>query len=721
MNKPSSSSPVVAALQPTSINPLGLSLIVLLLAFLGFSLVQRFGNVEEGREMLRWQNRLGLIADSRFADVDGWLGNHFRELGEVAANPSLQLYLTALMNPDQEKKSPLPPGISEEPAQSVFLRNLLAVTADRMGFAVKTSEGLKDVKANVTRASGIGLGIVDNSGKPMVTTQGLGVLDAALTEKILAAPKGKPHFIDVFRNAEGEMRIGFVLPIYPIQSDGKPEQQIARLVGIRALNDDLFRLLAQPGVTDKSLEAMLIKKEDSNVVYLSPDGASAAQDAGKASSRQFSLDTPELDAAFALSSPGVFAVKLDQFSTPVLMISRQLTNAPWVLMLHIERNLALSDSYRWLSGMKFTMGFALLALICGIIAAWWYGSSRRATLLSQQTAKLAAYSMAQERMLRLVSDSQPEPILIADAKQTVCFANRKTAERFKREPADIIGKSMTSLMGLDMAKTYAEVNESVLGMHRPHTRLHREGEGLEARTYNSTHIPLEHVPLEGLPMPTPGVLVVDQDITEVVNEKARRERILHQLINTLVRMVDARDPYSANHSQAVSIAAREVAQGLGIGAQLVETARIAGKIMNIGKIVVPSEILTKKKVLEKDEIQAVRDGLAKSVALLQGIEFDGPVVNTLRQCGERMDGKGPLGMKGEEILITARIIAAANSFVGMVSPRSYRDAMTVEMATGTLLQNVDSQFDRKVVVALINFVENKKGRETLLSLVQKAA
>jgi HD-GYP domain-containing protein (c-di-GMP phosphodiesterase class II) len=714
MNAPNSA---ITAMPSRTITTKGLVLLVAVLAYAGVSLVQSFGNVEEEREMLRWQNKLSLIADSRVADVDGWLDRHFKELGGVAANPSLQLYLTALMNPSSGESRGLPSSLAEEPAQAVFLRNLLVLTADRMHFTARHSDELQSVKANVGKPSGVGLGIVDTNGKVIVSTQSLGAVDSVLAEKIAKAPKAESTLIDVYKTAEGEARVGFVLPIYAIQGDAKADQQIGKLFGIKPVDDELFKLLLQPGVNEKTLEAVLIRKEGDNVSYISTDANGTVD--GAHPNQQLALNTPGLDAAYALTKPGEFALKSDWQSNRVLMTSRALTHAPWVLMLHIDRDQALRESDSWRSSMKFLMGFALLALICSIVAAWWYGSSRRATMLAQQTAKLAAYSMAQERLLRVVSDNQPEPIFIADAKQLVRFANQKTGERFKMDANEITGKSIASLMGPDMAKAYAETNESTLAMHRTTTRVHKSGVGIESRTISSIHIPLDHIPVDGLANPTPGVLVVDQDITEVVTEKERRERILHQLINTLVKLVDARDPYSANHSQAVSVAAREVAQGMGLAPVLVETARIAGKIMNIGKVVVPTEILTKKKALEKEEMQAVRDGLNRSVALLQGIEFDGPVVNTLRQSAERVDGTGPLALKGDDILITARIIAAANSFVGMISPRSYRTALSVEMATGNLLQNVDTQFDRKVVVALINFVENKKGRETLLNLVTK--
>lgn len=712
--KPETTSDVVAEMRQPSINPFGLTVLVVALALLGLALVQRFGNAEEERELLRWQNKLNLIADSRVAELDGWLSQHFKELGDVAGNPSLQIYLSTVMKPGKSE-SDLPAGLSDEPAQTVFLRNLLVITADRMGFATKISDAMKSIKANVTKDHRTGLAIMDMDGKMLVSTPGLGVLEAALKEKIQNSPRAKTTLMDIYKDEQtGELRLGFILPIYAIQADAKPEGQIARLVGIKTVSQDLLHLLSQPGVSEKTLEALLVRKEGENVVYLS-----STNETGKTPTAlpTLALSTAELDAAYAVEHPGEFALKHDGQSNRVLMTSRPLAQAPWVVLLHIDRDQALQESDNWRSNMQSLMGFALLALICIIVAAWWYGSSKRAIMLSKQAAKLAAHAVAQEKLLRVVSDNQPEPIFIADNKRIVRFANARTVDRFHVVAEDVIGKGLSSLMGVDMAKMCGDSNESVIFTHQALKRTYRTGTGLDIRTFNATHIPLDHVPVEGLEFPTPGVLVVEQDITEIVTEKERRERILHQLVNTLVKMVDARDPYSANHSQAVSLAARETAQGLNLSPLLTDTARIAGKIMNIGKILVSTDILTKKKELEKDEIQTVRESLTSSVALLQGIEFDGPVVPTLRQSSERIDGSGPLKLKGEEILITARIIAAANAFVGMISPRSHRTAMTVELATGTLLQNVDTQFDRRVVVALINFVENKKGRETLLKLV----
>ena len=77
-----------------------------------------------------------------------------------------------------------------------------------------------------------------------------------------------------------------------------------------------------------------------------------------------------------------------------------------------------------------------------------------------------------------------------------------------------------------------------------------------------------------------------------------------------------------------------------------------------------------------------------------------------------------MGLTGDEIIISARIIAVANAFIGMVSPRSWRDAMTIDAANKFLLEQANIDFDKKVVIALVNYMENQHGREWLNEILR---
>jgi len=108
----------------------------------------------------------------------------------------------------------------------------------------------------------------------------------------------------------------------------------------------------------------------------------------------------------------------------------------------------------------------------------------------------------------------------------------------------------------------------------------------------------------------------------------------------------------------------------------------------------------------------IRESVFTSADLIKDIEFDGSVEGTLRQIQENFDGSGgPKGLKGEEILVTARVVSVANAFVGMVSARSWRPGMNFDKAVDILLSEVGKSFDRKVVTALANHLDNSGGRE----------
>ena len=177
-------------------------------------------------------------------------------------------------------------------------------------------------------------------------------------------------------------------------------------------------------------------------------------------------------------------------------------------------------------------------------------------------------------------------------------------------------------------------------------------------------------------------------------------------------MVDRRDPFAADHSARVAAVAVAVAGEMGLDDDQVETARIAGSLMNLGKILVPKELLTKRGKLTEDELKELRESILVSADLVQGIEFDGPVVETLRQLQECWDGSGyPRGLEGEDVIVTARVCAVANAFVAMVSARAWRRGLDQDQAAANLRASAGKAFDARVVAALVNYLENRGGRE----------
>ncbi len=132
--------------------------------------------------------------------------------------------------------------------------------------------------------------------------------------------------------------------------------------------------------------------------------------------------------------------------------------------------------------------------------------------------------------------------------------------------------------------------------------------------------------------------------------------------------------------------------------------------MNVGKILVPEQVLTRTGDLSAGEIRQIRDSIQAGADLLRGIEFDGPVVETLQQSPERWDGSGPRGLAGEAIILPARIVAVANAFVALVSARAHRPGLGFDAAIDTLLKETGAALDRRVVASLISVLDSRGGR-----------
>jgi PAS domain S-box-containing protein len=473
------------------------------------------------------------------------------------------------------------------------------------------------------------------------------------------------------------------------------------VLGVKEVAAELFVCLVQPGMVWQSAEALLVRRSGAALEYLSP-----TLDGGKPLTRALAMDTPGLAATFAISNIGGFGIHRDYRNKEVLVTSRRLVYAPWTLVYKIDRAESLGVADQRITGQIIQFVLMILIIAAAFIAVWRHGASRRASQAAIEFRDLARRFEAQEQFLRLVTDSQPNAMFIVDPDNKYHFANRAAANSVEIDNTDMIGKSMASVLGPAESRRYEMTNHEVLKSGRPQSNIHRSGSNGDLRVLHAEHVPIhDAVGLEA------GVMVVEQDITVAVTERERRERTLNRLVATLLAVVDRRDPYSANHSARVATVARAIANEMGLDAEISETAAVAGGMMNIGKILVPSDVLSRSETLAEDELQQIRDSIQASADLLREVEFDGPVVETLRQLQEHWDGSGrPRGMAGEEILLAARIVSVANAFVAMISPRAWRGGASFDDAVENLMRDTGRLYDRRAVTALVNQLDNRNAR-----------
>ncbi|MGW4568094.1 HD-GYP domain-containing protein [Streptomyces sp. NPDC004561] len=182
-----------------------------------------------------------------------------------------------------------------------------------------------------------------------------------------------------------------------------------------------------------------------------------------------------------------------------------------------------------------------------------------------------------------------------------------------------------------------------------------------------------------------------------------RERAAHQAtIRALVQAVDIKDGYTRGHSERVGQASVMIARELGMGDDRVEVLRFAGILHDVGKLGVPTRLLRKDGPLTPEERRIIELHPEYGHEMVRGISFLGEARAAILHHHERLDGGGyPYGLVGAQIPECARVVAVADAFDAMTSTRSYRRARPVETAVAELERCAGTQFDPRMVTALV--------------------
>lgn len=170
--------------------------------------------------------------------------------------------------------------------------------------------------------------------------------------------------------------------------------------------------------------------------------------------------------------------------------------------------------------------------------------------------------------------------------------------------------------------------------------------------------------------------------------------------SALVATLDARDRYTAGHSAAVAIYARDIAARLGLTPEEQERAHLCGLVHDIGKIGLAAGLLEKPGALTLEERRQMESHSVIGERILSKVDDYAEIASVVRHHHERIDGHGyPDRLVGEEIPLLSRIIAVADAYNAMTSDRPYRDAMPSRVARLRLAHGIEGQFDSRVVAA----------------------
>ncbi|OGP67711.1 MAG: hypothetical protein A2W27_10865, partial [Deltaproteobacteria bacterium RBG_16_44_11] len=316
-----------------------------------------------------------------------------------------------------------------------------------------------------------------------------------------------------------------------------------------------------------------------------------------------------------------------------------------------------------------------------------------------------------EELFRSYLEYAPDGIYMNDLEGNFLYGNHKCEEIIGYRREELIGKNFLELNIL----SENSLNKAGLLLQANMEGKSTGPDEIDLISKEGRLIPVEINTNVVQRMGQRIVLAFVRNITERKQAEEERKQSFVRLrkalgatVQAISMTVEMKDPYTSGHQRRVSDLARSIATEMGLSADRRDFIRTASSIHDIGKIAAPSEILSKPTKLTDLEFNLIKTHAQSGYDILKDIEFPWPVADVVLQHHERMDGSGyPRGLKGDDILLEARIMAVADVVESMASHRPYRPALGIEAALKEIEKNKGILYDDIVADACLRLFQEK--------------
>ena len=323
--------------------------------------------------------------------------------------------------------------------------------------------------------------------------------------------------------------------------------------------------------------------------------------------------------------------------------------------------------------------------------------------------RVAELEQSEERLHRLI-DTAGDGIYILDLKLNYKWVN-EAMERLLGYPRDkIIGRHVSEFTSRDPLQEDGGLQEIPSAGDRLTDLQEYQGssEGRPAWREVSNWVVMK----EGEPFEVVGIMrdVTKRKLAEIELQKTldRIRTTLTATVSALAYAVEMRDPYTAGHQRRVADLACRLGEVLELSEDELDGVRLAALIHDVGKMRVPTDILTNPGKLTDAEFSIIKTHSQVGFDVLKGIEFVRPVAEIVHQHHERIDGSGyPQGLTAGEILLEARILAVADVVEAMASHRPYRPALGLNVARKEIEDQAGTRYDSRVAEACVTLLDEK--------------
>ncbi len=332
--------------------------------------------------------------------------------------------------------------------------------------------------------------------------------------------------------------------------------------------------------------------------------------------------------------------------------------------------------------------------------------------VAMENARLFSKVRVSELEFRSVAETLDDAIVIVDQEGKIVFWNAAAERIFGHRQEDVVGRPFSQLPMLmtSDARVKSGFPSPLAGAFTPGKRLK-----LRCIRKNGEIFPCEATYKTWTVAGNRYVSAAIRDTTEQErSQEALREshrklrRTLESLARSMELAIELRDPYTAKHQSRVAKLSAAIARELGLPEDRIEGLKYAGLLHDIGKLSVPTQILSKPTELSEEEFALIRAHPKKGYDILKQVDFPWPVAEIVYQHHERLDGTGyPQGLTGDRILLEARILAVADVVDAMVSHRPYRPALGLDKALEEIASGKGRLYDPDVVDACIRLFREK--------------
>jgi HD-GYP domain-containing protein (c-di-GMP phosphodiesterase class II) len=318
----------------------------------------------------------------------------------------------------------------------------------------------------------------------------------------------------------------------------------------------------------------------------------------------------------------------------------------------------------------------------------------------------------------------PDGLMVTDRDYTIQFANSAFLHLIGKDASETVGRKCYeafpgTLCGTtDCPLANIQVNKSSkLYNGRQHCKVEKH------LPWVVTAIALKDSEgqFAGLVEKVSDAEVLHRCQSELHLNQERMRKNMGSLIQAMSTTIEKRDPYTAGHQRRVAKLCRAIATELEFSWDRIQGLRMAAAVHDLGKIVIPYAILNKSGPMSEPEMAIIRMHPGTAHDILKNIDFPWPLAETIYQHHERLDGSGyPRGLKGDEILMEARILGVADVVESMTFFRPYRPSVGLEEAKSEIEDQKGILYDPQVVDACL-YLLNEKGFDFHTKTWQKSA